>query len=321
MTAPDTIVLIPTANRPAYLETALASVAGQSARHRIKEVRVMENGGERRSEEVCERYSNRLPIRYVFRDPPLPVLDHGRTIMEEIYPGRFVAVLHDDDWWAPEHLGSSLRALEESSAVACYSAHFSIQSEAAPAQWHDSLMFWAGSGYQPLTGDWLLDMAGVLVANLGGSPAHYSTIVADAEAYRKCADTHSVGNEFDSDRMVCVGFARYGKVVFRPVPTVFIRVHPEQDTRRFDEQKRNEGLFQTTVWMFSIAQQARIDLMTEFQRCLEMCPVEHRFVVFIQFTKPWLFALARKHPRMPRVLLEFWNGLQTRSQAGPARAA
>ncbi|MGH7995179.1 MAG: glycosyltransferase family A protein [Opitutaceae bacterium] len=313
MSEPDTIVLIPTTNRPRFLETALASVASQTARHRIMEVRVMENGGGRLSEEVCSRFSDRVPIRYIFRDPILPVLAHARVLIEEAYPARYVAILHDDDWWTPEHLGASLGALEGASTSACYSAFFNVVAESAPVVWHDSLMFWMAGGYPPVTRDWMLDLASVLVASLAGVPGHYSSLVAKATAFRACADTLYLDNQFDTDRMLAVGLARYGKIVFRPVPSVFVREHAGQESCKYDDGKRAQCLLRTTVWIFSMAKERRIDLIEEFRARLEACPPEHRRVVFPQFSKPWLYLLLGRHPRMPRVLLDYWIELQSRA--------
>ncbi|HEY3755557.1 MAG TPA: glycosyltransferase family A protein [Opitutaceae bacterium] len=316
----DTIVIVSTANRPGFLATNLASIARQTAADRIAEVRVMENGGDRRSEAVCRDFAGKLPINYIYRDPPLTVIDHAKVIIQAEFAAPYIAILHDDDWWAPEHLGASLRALEENQAAACYSAHFYMSGEAAPTQWHDSLMFWTASHYQPLTQDWVMDMTGALVANLGGTPGHYSTVVAKSEAFRGCADTLYQENPFDTDRMLCVWLTRFGRIVYRPVPTAFIRVHPSQDNLSYTDAKRNEHHMRTTLWMFKVAKENGIDLIDEFRRRLEACPEPHRYLVFIQYTKPFLIAALGKHPRCPKILMDFWLQLQNRNR-GEARAA
>jgi glycosyltransferase involved in cell wall biosynthesis len=63
-------VVVPTAARPAYLRTALKSVANQTAADNILEVIVSENLSDKTSQGVCEEFPS-LPIKYVFRNPPL----------------------------------------------------------------------------------------------------------------------------------------------------------------------------------------------------------------------------------------------------------
>lgn len=316
----DTIVILATANRPAFLRTALASIARQTAVDRIAEVRVMENGGDRSSEALCREYADKLPINYVYRDPPLSILAHARKIIAEPFAAPHIAILHDDDWWAPEHLAASLRALQEGGAVACYSAHFCTSGEAAPTFWHDNLMFWAAGGYQPVTQDWVMGMAGALIANLAGTPGHYSTLVAAAEAFRGCADTLYLDNQFDTDRMLCVGLARFGRIVYRPVPTVFIRIHPGQDNAGYSDAKRDAHMTRTTLWLFKMAKECRIDLIDVFRRCLETCPEAHRYPVFVQYAaKQWVVNVMVKHPRCPKILMDFL--LAHQDQAGPAARA
>jgi glycosyltransferase involved in cell wall biosynthesis len=307
MNEPDTFVLIPTANRSHYLETALESVARQTARGRIKEVRVMENGGDRRSEALCARFADRLPIRYVFRQPCLTPLEHGQVIAEEVYPCRYIAILHDDDWWSPDHLGASLDALAANGAVSCFSGYFFTRGERAPLWCDGSLLFWLGSGFQPTTQDWVLDFASVLVSNLGGAPGHYSTIVAEAQAYRECAYTLHMGNEFDNDRLICAALGLKGRMVHRPMPSACIRQHGSQDARRFSNDSQTRLYARSTVWFFELAKENRIDLIKEFQVRLDACPSEHREAVFGRLTVPFLYNLLRGHPRVPKALMDYWT--------------
>jgi glycosyltransferase involved in cell wall biosynthesis len=320
---PDTFVLIPTVNRPHYLETALESVARQTAIGRIKEVRVMENGGDRRSETLCSRFADRLPIRYIFRQPCLTPLEHGRLLINEPFAGRYLSILHDDDWWGPEHLGSSLSALEAHGAIACYSAFFDVDGERSPLACDGSLMFWIGSGFQPVTRDWVLDLSSVLVSNLAGTPGRYSTIVAEAEVFRESASAMlDLDNRFDNDRMLTVELGRRGKVVYIPVPNAFIRAHPGQDGRTFSQKEMLEHLLRTTVWIFEVAKKSRVDLIKEFETRLDACPEAHRKAAYNRLTMPFLYRLLRKHPRLPKALLDYWTRLEKAgrpAQPEPAR--
>jgi glycosyltransferase involved in cell wall biosynthesis len=308
----DTFVLIPTANRPHFLREALESVAAQDSLGRIKQVRVMENGGDHRSEEVCSQFAGLLPVSYAYRNPAVSPLEHGRLIMGEAYPCRHVAILHDDDWWAPRHLGSSLEALEKRNAVACYSASCDIHPGNPPTLFDGSLMFALASGYQSLDRNWTMNLASMLVANILGTPGRFSTLVARAGAFRECAHILDTGNAFDNDRMVSVGLVLKGRVVYRPIPSVFIRAHPGQDQRRFSDKDQFDNMLRTTVWLFAVAKERRIDLLKEFDARIKACPKQHLEALLNRLTVPHVYQLFRRMPDSPRILVEFWEELERR---------
>jgi len=312
MPEPDTFVLIPTANRPEFLAAALDSVAGQTGRDRIREVRVMENGGDRRSEAVSAQFADRLPIRYVFRQPSLTPLEHGRLITGESYPCRYVAILHDDDWWAPRHLSCSFEALERNKAVACYSASYDVQAGRPAALYDGSLMCAFACGYPPITRNWSMDLASVLVANFPGTPGRFSTLVADAGVFRECACVLDSGNDFDNDRMYSVALGTKGKMVYRPLPSVFIRAHPGQDGHRHTGNEQFDHALQTTVWLFAVAKENRIDLMKELEARLNACPRQFLEAILKRLTIPVLYQLLRTMPDLPPLLLEYWRQIERR---------
>src|SRR5688572_22058244 len=95
-------VLVPTANHPKFLETALQSIARQTAIDKIEEVLVSENLLDRESEAVCKKFPN-LPIRYILQDPPLTRFQNFDFLFNQAR-ADLVALLCDDDWWAPGHL-------------------------------------------------------------------------------------------------------------------------------------------------------------------------------------------------------------------------
>lgn len=318
----DTVVLVSTAKRPRFLRTALQSIAAQTGRDRILEVRVMENGGDRTSEKVCAEFAGRLPIVYVYRDPPMDIVSHGKVIAEDTYPGRYIAILHDDDWWAPEHLASSLKAMEETGAIASYAAFFYVMEEKGPLGWHDNLLFWVASGYRSVLENWVLGMKELMVANIGGLPGHYSSLVCEATAWRNCADILYQKNVFDTDRMLSVALTRFGNVVYRPLPTVYIRKHTAQDSQtrvNNDDQMKQLGL--TTLWIFAVADVNKIDLMAEFRRIVDACPYQHRYAVSLQYAKPWLYRALRKKPGLPKLVIDLWVKVEKSDARAKAQQA
>src|ERR1039457_4559572 len=122
-------VLLPTANRPAMLRTALRSIAAQTALSAVGEVVVIENLGNRASEKVCQEFPQ-LPIRYFFRDPPIPPgFESARDAMRHV-KSDFMAILFDDDWWMPEHLEIALESIAmRSDAVAASCAYLQVTGE------------------------------------------------------------------------------------------------------------------------------------------------------------------------------------------------
>ncbi len=121
-------VLIPTASRPLFLREALRSVAQQTAVRAIDQIFVSENGMDPSSEAICAEFPQ-LPIKYIFRDPAFTPLHHARIMMKEFLVGDITCILHDDDWWLPNHLGNALLALKENPEAAAYGSNFHISAD------------------------------------------------------------------------------------------------------------------------------------------------------------------------------------------------
>lgn len=304
-------MLLPTVNRPDFLRTALASVARQSAVDRIGVVRVLENGGVGRSRAVCDEFADRLPIDYVIRYPALSAFEHGRLIYSEEENFRFehLAVLHDDDWWAPGHLGASLSNLEPDGVVASYSAFFDVWGESSPMRFDGGLGLWFGAGYPVLTGPWQLGLPEVLLASLPSTPGRYSTLVAKTKAYRTCAGLLNLANPYDNDRMVAAVLAEAGRIAFNPVPGAFIRVHAGQDSRSFNQKDILVRMGQTTLWLFDQARKANIDLIGLLDARLNACAPEYLQTVIGFLSTPCLYGVVKNHKRLPRQLAGAWQSL------------
>lgn len=106
--APLVSVVIPTFDRPAYLQLALASVLAQSYRH----LEII----------VCDNASPADPSGIVaaFNDPRIRFHRHERNIGQTPNivsgvakaQGKYVAILGDDDVWRPDFLDRLLRPME-----------------------------------------------------------------------------------------------------------------------------------------------------------------------------------------------------------------
>src|SRR5580704_5194067 len=116
----QTSVIITTRDRPEMLGDALISVRRQTRREAIGQVIVSENGLTDGSRGVCKEFSD-LPVQYVKQEPPVSSLMHLKAIWHHV-EGPYVAILHDDDWWMPDHLENALNALDgQSECVATFS--------------------------------------------------------------------------------------------------------------------------------------------------------------------------------------------------------
>jgi hypothetical protein len=169
-----------------------------------------------------------------------------------------VASLHDDDWWAPEHLERALQALRaKPNCVAVYSSFFTMPGPEyppaipVPASW----CIWIAAGSTFAAPILNLTPESVFLAtliNVAGAPFHYSTMVGEAgavwEAYCGIVET---GNEFDNDRTFPVFLASRGTVAFLTAPDVYVRVHPGQDCRssKYSAGKHRKYVRRTLEWM------------------------------------------------------------------------
>ncbi len=287
-------VVIPTAARPALLREALASVWAQTARARIAQVLVSENAGGTESEKVCAEFGG-LPIKYVRRDPPLDRLAHARAIFcTEAGPAKHTAVLHDDDWWAPDHLARALAWLDEHPwATAWTCAAFMVVGSTPEMNCDDNLLPWFGAGFPPFDGTWELDLTAVMLANLAETTVRYSTLVARTAALVRAAGVvFGMEHPFDNDRLLAFELARQGPVGYRPLPTAFIRVHPAQHVNEFDREAMRQHRRSSTGYLVGECTRLGLDLRAVLTARLAQCPAETKDKFLGRFRRPeWAEAL------------------------------
>lgn len=226
----DMSVVITTATRPQMLARALRSVRRQSARDRVAEVVVIENGGSRDSQTVCGDYDD-LPIRYVFNVPPRP-LDHylKTTFIESAPRGAFVALLHDDDVWMEHHLAQGLQALSiHAQAAACYSGAL-VVGDKGPELIFGAFFPWLVTGFGIDAASLVLDPAQALMANVFSTSFHYSTLFARTAAIRRAISEGPSTNPYDSDRLLVLLLTSQGSIAYAPPPSAWIYRHAGQDS-------------------------------------------------------------------------------------------
>lgn len=259
-------VFIPTANRPLMLRTALNSVAAQTALANVAEVIVIENRGNRDSEKVCEEFPQ-LPIRYVFRDPPLPpgyqwCVDAVRRIQS-----KHMAILFDDDWWLPEHLQYAIESLAtHPDAIAAFSTFIYVTGETGfMTEIGSSFLCWFAANNPSSNHRWKMNLTEVLVAGLLCVPFHFSTTVVLRDVWEASLSCIKHGNTYDTDRQISVELARHGPVVVDSRAHTFIRMHPGQHNKEFHaSQEHLKWWRDSTRRLLELAKTEGIDLRHEF---------------------------------------------------------
>ena len=259
----DVSILLPTAKRHHLLPTALESVARQTAIARIGEVVVIENGEDRRSEDICKCFPN-LPIKYIYRNPTIPASERTASILRE-GSLSFVALLHDDDWWLDFHLERSLANLDINPFIsATYSSYFTAESE---KDWfrgiNGNYTAWFGND-ESLDGvSRMLNFKQTLLANLLHPGFHMSSLIFRRALIGACFAAFEDGNPFDTDRTLAVELSRQGDIFFHDTPSLVIRTHPEQDSLTPWEKNRH-FYHNNTRRLIQQARDNSINIFSEF---------------------------------------------------------
>ena len=318
----DVAIIIPTANRPEFLRTALSSVSTQTAISRIAEVLVSENGGADASRAICAEFP-RLPIRYLFRTPATSAMEHGKSLLGELSQRSLTAILHDDDWWAPHHLEDAVTALEDRIDVAAYySSVFEVTGETSPLRCDHNLFFWFGSGYPPLTSIWNIGRPQATLSCLLMTPGRASALVTRTASLRSAnVVLHNLGNPFDSDRMLTVLLSKEGKVLYNPLPQVFIRSHERQDQWSFPSEKRIEFMARTTDWIIESAEENPANLAQRFVEAVKRCPQNARPLLDYSLSQPWCIPRMALHPQMKSELRSLLQTMGPGSASNKYRTA
>ena len=267
-------VLIPTANRPDLLRTALRSVQRQTELSKVTKIIVSEHLGNRASEQVCKEFDD-LPIQYFYRDP-LGDAKRGFALMLKEVESKFIAILFDDDWWAPNHIANGAKYCAAEPSFSCYlSAYFMVEGERSLLRCHPTMEFWFGAGCPSLETDWKLTLSDTAAACLVDVPCTYSSMIAPLENIEKAhVASLKVGNQYDSDRIVTLELAKQGPIIVNPTPEVFVRFHPGQDKNRFSADSVKRFKRMSIEHLLSICRQHNINLGREFDLRMATAP-EH----------------------------------------------
>jgi GT2 family glycosyltransferase len=123
---PEVSILIPTYRRPALLDEALASALGQVG-HADHEVIVLDNDpdGDAATEAVVRKHL--CPrLTYYRNDENLGMTGNWNRIIE-LARGKWITLLHDDDWLSPFFLQEMMRSLPPDAALMAAQARIGFQ--------------------------------------------------------------------------------------------------------------------------------------------------------------------------------------------------
>jgi hypothetical protein len=224
-------VVIQTCNRPEMLRDALFSISGQTKLDCIDKIIVSENGGNPESGSVCDSFSV-LPIEYVLQDPPLPISDHLVSLQGRVAT-PFTALLHDDDWWLPDHVESCLLGLQATQSIASFANFSEAGSTLHPlTSSYKAPRIWAATGFDFSRNQIAMSYVQNFLVCLLDSTYHFSTCIGDSEAFWLSICKAISSNPYDCDRTFPIFLGELGSVVYSTKVSAVVRAHPGQDSLR-----------------------------------------------------------------------------------------
>ncbi len=279
-------VAITTTGRPHFLRTALQSVQNQVGLAAIGEVVVSENNNDRRTEDVGHEFPD-LPIRYLFREPTLPMLAHlFSTFRQARTP--YVAILNDDDWWSASHVAHGLRVLKGDADAAAYaSASLFVVDEAHKnPRWIDrSAAVWLLAGKPSWLTTWALDPQRMLALCWVYTPFHWSSLIARTDYLLSVLDEleHETYHTHTIDRLVYARLSARGAFHYNPVPDTFVRWHTGNWIKTQEAEGVREIVRSTVTLVERMASSLGWNVVDMWKTALSSMPAEVELEVLERF--------------------------------------
>jgi hypothetical protein len=220
-------IIICTRDRPEYLRQALNSIRRQTAIKSISQILVSENGDGDVSRTVCGEFLD-LPVSYIKQDPPVAALRHVPVIWERVN-SPISAILHDDDWWGPQHIEKALTTLHSnSSCVGVYAAYCeAYRPEFVSWPNYTKSLVWLASRGDFSCSSFLFDRVGVMLSCILNAGLHYSSLVGRTEEVGNAFSRNAtLLNSFDNDRTYPLILSELGDIAYNTDTSVFVRQHP-----------------------------------------------------------------------------------------------
>jgi glycosyltransferase involved in cell wall biosynthesis len=219
-------IVLPTTNRPCMLRNVLESIRRQTALDRVTRVIVSENAGGSQTASVCAEFPD-LPIEYHFQQLPLGPKEH-LSLLLGMNSDPYVALVCDDDWWAPGHLAVALRELDLTpECVAHVSAHVWADCEIPTRSGsQEQELLWVAAGRPVAQSAWRLEPDAVLALCTLLTPFTYSSLVMRGIfGERVVLALGEVEHSLLLDRACFPALARMGPILYEPSVDTYYRVH------------------------------------------------------------------------------------------------
>ncbi|MBX5489774.1 MAG: glycosyltransferase family 2 protein [Chloroflexi bacterium] len=238
MADPLVTVAIPTFNREALLRETLSTVVAQDLRD--FEVLIVDNASPYDVEALVAAFRDPR-LRLVRQPRNVGLAANWRTALSAPRT-RYVAVLEDDNLWAPWHLSAAIEALERhptASFYGCSAAFFGSREGRYHPDWATRSELYVRDWHETGYGIWL-----------AGPP-----VLASAVVFRRQALTGLFWGgrtwPWCRDWLWWGQFALQGPFLFNPASGLHYRWHGDNDTYRFVNQRGRAH------WHFTVRELAR----------------------------------------------------------------
>jgi glycosyltransferase involved in cell wall biosynthesis len=237
---PRVSVIVTVYNRTGYLEQAIVSALNQT--YADREVIVVDDSGGGVAREVCETYLGRALIGYRAHTRTLGIAAGLREAIREAR-GTYIAVLNDDDFWAPDFLAKLVPRLEADGSIAlAFCDHWIVDQSGAvdTSATDDNSRRYGRAQLAP----GLLQDPARFIFQLNGVP------LAMAAVFRKSAVrlellADEVSGAYDF-WISCLLAGSGGGFTYHPERLTFYRVHGQMETAR-----RSPDKAENLVYIFS----------------------------------------------------------------------
>ena len=253
-------VVVPTANRPELLRTTLRSIARQSALGSVDEVIVSENLGCVETGEVCREFPE-LPIQFVMQDPPLPVFEHVAHVLTRARC-EYVAMVCDDDWWAPGHLETAMRNLDAAPAASAHASCYVAAESELPSSgiFWGLAAIWLAAGRPDPIQPYVLSVENVLALSWVFTPFSFSALVARRDGLPDAVREMQLSpHVYYADRLLFTALAKRGPIIYEPMVDTYYRTHPGNWAGNQDPEFLSSLLRQGSDYVAGLAAEAGVD--------------------------------------------------------------
>ena len=264
-------VVVPSSERPETLPTALRSIARQTARAAVAAVVIERSADEASAAGAIDD----LPVHFAGGGAARDALTQRAALLKKAqsFQQPYIAILHEDAWWGPDHLANALGELQRNAETRAYwTTAFCVHGERSWVAMCWSISCWVASGFKPLGEVVTFDAERSALAAYASAPLHQSGVVAQADAL---IDAFSASARWptlvDNDRLLFLELARGGAQRIRLVPEIFVR-HVAKDRWFFSPEGTADDVRIATQAALDFCREHGVDAVCALERLADECP-------------------------------------------------